>query len=72
MIVLRFPDGSERQLEDSEAKRLADLLWDMADGRYAATIAAAIQQELRHGVQRTVDVFERNAPRVAEALSRMH
>jgi hypothetical protein len=73
MIVLRFPDGTTRRLENDEAERLAGILWDVSQDGHTATVAAAIQSELRYanGLSRTVDVPQRNAPRVAEALSRL-
>jgi hypothetical protein len=72
MIVLRFPDGSERRLDDDEANRLAILLWDMAQAG-DATVASAIQYELRFSANpsSTVHVPQRNAARVVEALARL-
>ena len=47
MIVLLFADGSSRQLEDGDARELADRLWEMAHGARTAMVAAAIQYELK-------------------------
>jgi hypothetical protein len=70
VIVLRFPDGSRRELEDEDARRLASVLWDLTGGG-AATVAAGIEYEVRRSllVRQPVDVPERRVARVSEALA---
>jgi hypothetical protein len=71
IIVLLFPDGSSRQLEDGDAREFADRLWKMAHGASTAVIAAAVRYELNRDVpvRRPVKVPEASADRVREALT---
>jgi len=64
-----FPDGSGRQLEDSEARELADRLWEMAHGARTAVVAAAIQHERNRGtdLNHPIRVPEASADHVKEA-----
>jgi hypothetical protein len=71
MIVLLFPDGSSRQLEDGGARELSDRLWEMAHGARTAAVAAAIQYELNRDtdVRHPIKVPEASADQVTEALA---
>jgi hypothetical protein len=71
MIVLLFPDGNRRQLEDGDAREFAERLWEMAHGARTAVIAAAIQYELNRDMllRQPIKVPGASVGRVREALA---
>lgn len=73
MIDLFFPDGMRFRLDEDDARDLADVLWESTEGGSAATVAVAIEQELERSSRerRPIDVPERNAARVAEAIAEL-
>jgi hypothetical protein len=73
VIVLHFPDGGRRQLEDADARQLVERLWEIADRARVAVVASAIERELRRNtlVRKPVAVPPANASRVTDALARL-
>lgn len=71
MIVLELPDHTQVRLGDAAARSLVDTLWDLARRQGGtAVLAIAIEEELcrQPSVRRVVDVPERAAARLSEAL----
>ena len=75
VILLSFPDGRVVTVDDGDAVRLSDLLWEMAGtGTKSAFVALAIQQESRRRdvLRQPIDVPPASVERLDAALSQLH
>jgi hypothetical protein len=72
MIEVRFPDGSRRVLADDAARRLVERLCEIVQDARTASVAVAIQRDLRSvtRLRLPVEVPDVRAGCVTEALVR--
>jgi hypothetical protein len=73
MISLTFPEGTEVELDDADARRLSDGLWEMVEQKRTAVVAVAIREELRRGdaTRRPIGVPLPSVERVNAALDQL-